>query len=282
LTKARELDGDDEFTASMCLEIEFLDAAGHVDFERCIRLGTRLIDINRIIGNFTRLAANTANVGLTYMNLGRYSEALPYLSESRLIYSRQGNRLQVFDAMLNEGRILGALGEHIKALALLSDSWRGLNQANETHFSGVAQAVKARVLADRNTEEDRAEALTIVREHLHPERQSPIHAMEQILASLEVYHRYGMVREAVPSALKALEVIKPADSANFFTGELLAYSALILDIANHELAWETAERARAHLARLYGECQDTASRRGLKEGIRGYRELIKRWGSEWL
>lgn len=276
LKALQEVDTDDDRVVCYQAELEHMLAVTGQKFEEAVEKGKLALQYNRQLNNYPRLGANVGNVGICLRHLGRFRESLSFTTMARTIYKRQRNRLQRYDAAMDEGRTYGMLARYDEALASLDEAMGGFVKAGEVHRTHVAELLKARVLAARNENNDMELARKYIKKHIKEGQGILLHAFEAHLAAMDVYQRSGEGSRAAMIASNCLDLLDTHGTNNEFASEALAFAAICLEDVGHPRAAEATFRASERLKRMLANCQESASRHGLTYQIRAHRIFIER------
>lgn len=271
-----ELDLDNDWIACIHGELEHLYAVLCQDFEWAMEKGKQVMRANRQLGNYQRLGANLANIGLCLRHLGRIDEALSYLAMSSSIYRRQHNRLQRYDAVKNEARLLGMLGRFEEANQRLDEAADGFAKSGEVHQSMELDVLRARFLLARSASGDLEAAGAILHSAAETSAPTPLFLIELHIANMEAYLRGLPSEVGIAAALASLHLLESRGSGHEHATEALCLAACVLEQAGHARAVEALERATASLEHLLSRCNDPASWHGLRERIWGHSYFLQR------
>ncbi len=270
------LDLSNDWIACVHGELEHLYAVLCQDFEWAMEKGKQVLRANRQLGNYQRLGANLANIGLCLRHLGRVDEALTYLTMASSIYRRQHNRLQRFDATKNEARLLGMLGRFDEANRRLDEAADGFAKSGEVHQSMELDVLRARFLLMRAEPGDLESAGAILSRAAETPSPTPLFLIELHIATMEANLRGLPGETGVAAALASLNLLESRGSSHEHATEALCLAACVLEQANHLRAPDALERATASLEHLLSRCNDPASWHGLRERIWGHRAFLQR------
>ncbi len=271
-----ELDLNNDWIACIHGELEHLYAVLCQDFEWAMEKGKQVLRANRQLGNYQRLGANLANIGLCLRHLGRIDEALSYMAMSSSIYRRQHNRLQRYDAVKNEARLLGMLGRFDEANRRLDEAAEGFAKSGEVHQSMEVDILRARFLLARSGTGDLEAAGAILHAAVETAAPTPLFLIELHIAQMEAHLR-GLAGElGIAAALASLNLLATRGSGHEHATEALCLAACVLEQGEHARAAEALERATASLEHLLSRCNDPASWHGLRDRIWGHSYFLQR------